>query len=1059
MRCKNYLRLPLGVAIPWWLLLVPLFFYSGKSYANSESPDASEYTSSQQKKVKITGQVTDIQGVGLPGAAVREKGNESNGTSTDIDGNFTITVGNPNAVLVISYVGMQPQEVALRKRTSVKISLEEKEEVALQEVMVVGYGQQKKQSVVGAIVQTSGDDLQRTGGLTNVGQALTGLLPGVSTIQYTGRPGDDDPAILIRGKSTWNNASPLILVDGIERKMSDVDINDVETISVLKDASATAVFGVKGAEGVILITTKRGKEGRTKLSFSANVAFKFLPKITRRLDAYDALAYQNEGIERELPASENGWGLYTPMSILSRYRYRLTEDDQYIYPNVDWTDAFTKDFGITQHYNLNISGGSKFAKYYGTFSYVNEGDMLNSGLDTGLSAKPRYSYDKYNYRTNLDFNITKSTLFTINLAGSLGIKRGSNTDHEGDLFRAFYDTAPGAFPVRHKNGDWGYYQPNTTIYNPVQRLNTNGVKDEYTSQVNTDFILKQNLDFITKGLSVQGSFSFDTSSSSTKTIEGSSTRSLWIDPYTLQEWPTPNEGTTGFDFVPSPGNVNGEWLNVGSTMRRIFYQVQLNYACTFGKHDVGATAVMNREEYASGSMFPRYREDWVGRVTYGYDNRYLFEANGAYNGSERFGKGYRFGFFPSVAAGWVLSNESFMHSLTWLDKLKFRYSIGKTGNDNFDAPRWAYQTQWVIDTDPTWGSSSAVFGPDNVGSPYTQYIESVVGNPDLQWETSLKQNLGIELSVLGGMFSGTMDIFRDDRDKIFMSADQRNVPSYFGASPVSANLGKTKTKGFEVELRFQHKTGFGMNYWLTYSYTHAKDEVEFMEDPELMPAYLKNAGFQIGQTKTKIGAGYMQSWDDVYASTKADQNNQYRLPGDLDIIDFNADGIIDVYDAAPWAYTDRPQNTYNIMGGFDWKGLSFMIQFYGVFNAVRSYDFINHLGVSIPVVPEQYGDYWSPSNPSATWKAPRTMTQSEQGNLAYYDASYLRLKNVELSYTFTNAWLKSLRVSSLKILVSGNNLAFWSKLPEEKEQGVSQWAGATNYPIGKRVNIGLNVTF
>ena len=458
-------------------------------------------------------------------------------------------------------------------------------------------------------------------------------------------------------------------------------------------------------------------------------------------------------------------------------------------------------------------------------------------------------------------------------------------------------------------------------------------------------------------------------------------------------------------------------------------------------------------------MFPRYREDWVGRVTYGYDNRYLFEANGAYNGSERFGKGYRFGFFPSVAAGWVVSNESFMHSLTWLDKLKFRYSIGKTGNDNFDAPRWAYQTQWVIDRDPTWGSAGAVFGPDNVGSPYTQYIESVVGNPDLQWETSLKQNLGIELSVLGGMFSGTMDIFRDDRDKIFMSASQRNIPSYFGANPVSANLGKTKTKGFEVELRFQHKTGFGMNYWLTYSYTHAKDEIEFMEDPELMPDYLKSAGFQIGQTKTKIGAGYMQSWDDVYASTKADQNNAYRLPGDLDIVDFNADGIIDRYDAAPWAYTDRPQNTYNIMGGFDWKGLSFMIQFYGVFNAVRSYDFINHLGLSIPVVPEQYGNYWSPNNPSATWKAPRTMTESEQANLAYYDASYLRLKNIELSYTFTNAWLKSLRVSSLKILVSGNNLAFWSKLPEEKEQGVSQWAGATNYPIGKRVNIGLNVTF
>lgn len=1059
MKCKNYPhRLP-GRIVSWWIFLIPLFLYSGKLEAKpfSSLRTAGIAASAQQNGTKITGTVTDAQGIGLPGATIRIKG-KTQGTSTDVNGNFTLYTDDPNTPLVVSYIGMETKEITPRKQTRLKIVLEESS-ITLNQVMVVGYGKQKKQSVVGAIVQAKGSDLERTGGVTSLGQALTGILPGVSTVQISGQPGADDPVITIRGKSTWNNASPLILVDGIERKMSDVDINEVESVSVLKDASATAVFGVKGSEGVILITTKRGKEGKAKLQFSANVGFKFRAKINKRLDAYEALAYQNAGIERELPSFENGWEAYTPLQILNRYRYRLTEDDPYIYPNVDWTDEFTRKVGITQRYNLSIAGGTKFAKYFGAFSYTNEGDMLNSGLSTGLPNHPKYAYERYNYRTNLDFNITRTTLFSVNIAGALGIKHGSNADFEGDLFRAFYDTAPGAFPVRHKDGSWGYYMPNPTIYNPVQRLNTNGIKKDYTSQVTTDFILEQKLDFITKGLSARGSFSFDNLSTSTSKVAGSSTLQKYIDPYSLEETYSPKEGTNGFDYVLKPGNIEGEYLNVGSTVRRIFYQVQLNYARKFGKHDITALGVFNREQYASGSMFPRYREDWVGRITYNYDDRYLFETNGAYNGSERFGKGYRFGFFPSVAVGWVLSNEKFL-KFSWLDKLKVRYSVGKTGNDNFDAPRWAYETQWKIDNDPTWGSAGSVFGPDNMGSIYTQYVESVVGNPDLQWETSWKHNVGVEASVWHGMFSGTVDVFRDNRDKIFMSASQRNIPNYFGADPVSANLGKTKTKGFEVEVRFQNRTPFGMNYWLSYSYTHAKDKIEFMEDPELLPAYQKNEGFQIGQTKTKIGAGYMESWDDVYASVKADKDNAYRLPGDLNIIDFNADGIIDAYDAAPYAYTDRPQNTYNIMGGIDYKGWSFMIQFYGVFNATRGYDFISHLGLTIPVVPQQYGDYWSVSNRDAGWKGPRSNTSSEQGHLALYDASFLRLKNVELSYTFSNrSWLKRLRVESLKVLVSGNNLAFWSKLPEEKEQGVSQWAGVSNYPFGKRMNVGLNVTF
>ena len=1035
----------------YWGIFLFLCMFLGRANELMAS-DFSAQRSDQVDEKKLTGTVVDENGEPITGASVLVKGTTT-GTMTDIDGRFSITVSEKAKTLLVSFVGMESKEVSIGRQKEFKIVLVESN-VSLQEVVVVGYGSQKKQSIVGAISQVKGDKLERAAGITNLGQALTGLLPGVSTIQITGMPGADDPTILIRGQSTWNNAQPLILVDGIERRMNDVDMSEVESVSILKDASATAVFGVKGAEGVILITTKRGKEGKAQFNFSANVGFKLLAKMPEKLDSYSAYMYQNAGIERELPTREDSWKYYTPMDIVNRYKYRQSPSDQYIYPDVDWTDAMTKDFGLSQRYNLNVSGGGKFAKYFGSLAYTKEGDILNSGDQTGLPYKSQYAYERYNYRTNLDFNITPSTIFTVNLAGYLGIKHGTYVSSEYDLWRAFYYTPPGVFPVKHEDGTWGYTALNSQIGNPVKTLNASGAKKDLTTQVNTDFILKQKLDFITKGLSAQLSFSYDNTLYSQSGTQGSTLLSKYIDPITGEVTYNPVKGSNEYDYVLSPNYHHSENVKVSSTVRRLFYQIQLNYSRRFGDHDLGVTALLNREEYASGSMFPRYREDWVGRLTYNYDERYFLETNGAYNGSEKFGKGYRFGFFPSLAVGWLVSNERFFN-FNWLDKLKLRYSIGKVGNDNFNATRWAYQTQWKIDDNYT------KFGPWSESSSYKQYLESVVGNPNLQWETARKQNLGIEVAVLKNMFSINFDLFKDNRDKIFLSAGQRSVPDYFGANAVSANLGKTETKGYEFEISFHKSHGNGLSYWATYSFTHAKDKVIYREDPELLPDYRKNEGFQIDQTKAQINVGYMTNWDDVYASVKGDVNNSYRLPGDVNVLDFNGDGVINDYDKAPYGYPSRPQNTYNLSAGIDYKGWSFMVQFYGVYNTTRSHNFQTTTGATTcPLVYDYLNDYWTSGNTDAQWKAPRSGTESYIADLNLFDGSYLRLKNIELAYTFRQSWMKRMGINSLKLLVSGNNLFFWSKLPEDREQSVYNGGGSgTLYPNVKRVNIGLNVSF
>ncbi|MEX1239936.1 MAG: TonB-dependent receptor [Cyclobacteriaceae bacterium] len=1009
----------------------------------------------------LTGTVSDATGT-LPGVAVIEKGT-TNGTNTDAEGNFALRVDESSETLVFSFIGMESQEIAIGNQTNFNIVLKESV-TTLEEIVVVGYGEQKKESVVGAIVQTKGEDLKRAGGVVNVAQALTGQLPGVTVIQGTGEPGADDPRILIRAQGSWNNSNPLILVDGVERRMNDIDVNEIESISVLKDASATAVFGVKGAEGVILITTKRGKSGAPKFTLDMNSNVKFLSKTPDKLNSYEGFLYRNNSIEYELPVTESSWGNFQPMEMVNRYRQPQAPGDEYIFPDVDWPKEQLKDFALSHRLNFNVSGGTKTARYFGSLSYTHDGDLLNSGLDNGKGYKTKNAYERFNFRTNLDLDITKTTTFSVNVAGYVGTKFGTPSQ---DIWRPFYQSAPHTFPARFPDGAWGF-TPLYNIPNPLYLLNNSGRPTTTRTQVNTDFILQQKLDFILEGLSFRGLLAYDNLFYSSGGItDGGNAPTRYIDPMVIymKDGETIDDYTQGtnaaggineFDWVQQPITYRSEnSSDLNNAYRRLFYQNQLNFARVFDNHDVGATIVMTREQFAEGSMFPRYREDWVGRVTYAYDDRYLFETNGAYNGSEKFAKEYRFGFFPSVAVGWRLSNESFLQT-DWIDNLKIRYSIGKVGNDNFSAPRWAYDTQWKTD-------DRTNFGTGNNASPYTQYTEAVIGNPDLQWETALKQNLGIEFAVFQNKIGMTADFFRDHRTNIFMSAGQRRISDYFGALPVSANLGETKSHGYELTLNLQNQFK-ELHYWGNISYTYAKDEVIYMEDPALLSGYQKAEGYQIGQMKTVVSEGYVDNWDELYATTYWQAQNQLKLPGDQRLLDFNADGVINSFDVAPYGYPTRPQNTYNFSFGLNYKGFSLMAQFYGVYNVSRVYGWFlrPYSDAASFVVFENNLDQWTPENTNPTWPAQRTNSSYQQDNLYtgdrwIQDASFLRLKTAEIAYSMSGTWLKAVGASSARIYLNGNNLFFWSDLMDDQEgPGVSNGAG---YPVYRRVNLGLNVNF
>ncbi|MBC2844652.1 SusC/RagA family TonB-linked outer membrane protein [Winogradskyella flava] len=1014
---------------------------------------------------RVSGVVIDASGMPIPGVSVVQKGT-TNGASTDFDGKYSFELTLGEEILIFSYVGFKTQEIQINGRTTIDIVLEE-DVSALDEVVVIGYGTQKKESVVAAITQIKGEELmERNLGIANVEQALQGNLPGVTAIQGSGVPGEDNIRIFIRGRSSWNgNGDPLVLVDGVKRSMNDIDMNDIENLSVLKDASATAVFGVEGANGVILITTKRGQTGKAQLSLNVNTTIKTVSQLPNKLDSYDALLEANSAILRGIAQSPNTWNNYTPLDIVDRYRNPASLEESYIYPNVDWEDELLKDFAQDYRINLSIRGGNKTAKYFGSLAYQTVEDIFDGGrYDSGRGYFGEYRYDRFNFRSNIDFNITKTTELSVNLAGFYGIRETPGS--LGNVTNGLYLIAPSLYTPVYPDGLYGHPFSYFNVYNnPFVTLSANGYSQFRTFQVNTDFILKQKLDFITEGLSFQGRFSLDNTQRSRQNLNDGGLGGVIFRIYDgdIENIEPLEDEDTRFGYVQPPWTLGNSQVEDNTRRRRMVYDASLNYNRTFDeKHNITGLFLVRRQEAANGTgifAFPTYREDWVGRVTYNYDSRYFLDINGAYNGSEQFGPGFRFDLFPSLALGWTVSNEAFMENIDWLNLLKFRGSYGIVGDDTFittdEAARWTYITQWES------GDSAFLVPSDYQGnSPYTFYRETLVGNPNLQWESAVKYNIGAEFNLFNGLLTGEVDYFAEDRDNIVI-ANSQTTPDFVGATPPYVNRGVVEVRGYEIVLGSSYTFDNGLTLSGDFNFTQAIDKVIVRDDPELRAAYLNAAGFNIGQGRTGIPAGILTNWDDIYSSTPLNENQSTVRPGYYDLVDFDGDGVYNSnFDNAPFGYPNQPQRTWGLTLGARYKGFSISGQLYGTQNASRLFSnqtFSN----STPLIFEQDLDYWTVDTPNNTDTQPSFgVPGAANPRDNWLDASLTRLRAVTLSYDIPRETCEKLGLKKLQFFANGNNLFLWSNLPDDREfnrDGGGQSRG--DYPTLRTFNFGFSMNF
>ena len=1023
----------------------------------------------------IKGQIVDAKSnEPLIGVNITVEGT-SNGTISDVDGHFTLTA-TPDAVLKISYIGYREilLKVADLKKDAI-ISLEE-DSKQLEEVVVVGYGVQKKVTSVGSITQTGGNELMKGGSVNSVSEALQGKLNGVVAINSSGMPGDNEVKMYIRGKSTWDNTDPLVLVDGIERNMNDVDMNEIESISVLKDASATAVYGVRGGNGVILITTKRGTDTAPVINFSANYTFKSPTTSMKLADHVTAMQAYNMAM-----ANDASWDKLIPQSTIDAWSRAYAEGNygayNDVFPYVNWWDELITG-GFTQNYNINIRGGTDYMKYFASAGYQGDGDIYD--LKKNDDFDPRHTYKRYNWRSNFDFNFTKSTKLSINIAGSMGY-RNKSIDNDSPFNRILTESTSD-HPIMYSDGNWGDDEEK----NPVANMNLGGAKLRKTFQGWYDASLEQKLDFITKGLKVAAKVSYSSSSTTNTDVYrggGSADQALKsiVRYHRVYDYANPVVNTDGTitypmiedkrlptsESVPLPPGVT-MWDGLDAYTRRFYYEFYVAYNRSFNDHNVSALALVNRkiydERYTENNTqymrFPNYNEDWVGRVTYNWKERYLTEMNISYTGSEKFARGERFGLFPSFSLGWRLSEEPFIKKSIGkvLTNAKFRYSWGKVGSDA-GAKRWNYIQQFTSDGNITLGTdaSGQIWGP--------LYHEGDVANLNSTWEKSTKQNLGIEIG-LWNKLDITLDLFDEKRKDILM--EPQTTSFITGAKFNALNIGSTKNHGFELELHYNDKIGSDFRYHVGFTLASSENRVVFRDDPVNGPNHLKEAGKPIGHQNRYLAVGNYETIDDVFNNAQTGSINSVApgqvVPGDFIYIDFDSNGILNGQDKVAVDELNYPLHTYGLNLGFDWKGLSFSAMFYaptGVYKLVNSVYSASFKSGKINAQPDVM-NAWTPETANTSGvRAPALHLTNDgafngtESTYRYQNFSYLRLKTMELGYNLPKKWLKTVGLKSLQVYVTGNNLLTWwggdDRIDPEGEQA--------KYPILRSFTSGVRVSF
>ena len=1002
---------------------------------------------------QVSGVVTDGTGETVIGASVLEKGT-TNGTITDLDGKFILTV-NENAVLQISYVGYTTQEVPVKGKTSFNITLKEDSEM-LEEVVVVGYGAQKKESVVGAISQVSNKELLQSPA-ANVSQAISGKIAGVITSQTSGAPGSDDTQIYIRGRATFaGDAQPLVLVDGVEREFSQIAPDDIETISVLKDASATAVYGVRGANGVMLITTKRGKEQKPEVSLTANWQIQSPTRTDTYLDSYQSVmlleeALANDGLPSQYSASD-----------IEMFRRsvagELTGVDAMLYPNVDWYDEVLNSTAPAQRYNVSVRGGTKRMRYYASAElYDQQGLVKDLSNDAyGNSSSP--SFRRYAFRANMDFFLIKDLTVSVNFGTRFEERGGPNSNESSGYSEIFYEMnhTPGwLFPVsaQVQNGE-----KTETIYggtsqyqnNIVGRLAEAGFYRATNTINETNFIADYKMDWLTPGLSVKGMLSFDYDSYNRKLYSKSFATYQLTDTSNLSELKSWNR-------FNSDGELAGSQSHAADY--KLYMEAQVNYARTFGKHDVTGMVLYNQNDHRVNDELARRYQGLVGRATYAYDDRYLAEVNFGYNGSENFMKGRRFGFFPAFSVGWRVSNESFMEKYSnWLNNLKIRASYGQVGNDIYSVngvvQRFLYEEAWnQIANDYTFGTSGQ-----------TGIYEAQYPNYRVTWERAHKYNLGIEFGLFNGLLNGNVDVFYEKRNDILTTYQTR--PEWVGVNMAAGNLGKTTNKGYEIELKHHNTIGKDFDYTVGFTFSHAKNEITSKDEPALMTEYRKEEGHPIGQYYGLVCDGFVTQADIDGGQLPTSTFGDVKV-GDLKYRDMNNDGFIDERDETFIGYSDVPENMFALTLGANYKGWGFSIMFQGVNKVSRYYDAeAMYAFVNGGKVKEHHLQRWDPAQSEeynlANAKYPLLHYDSygdhnqRQNSFFLKNGAFVRLKNIELSYTLPKEWIKVVGMSNCRLYVNANNLVTWDHLDGLTDPESN---GSNRYPIMKTVNFGVNINF
>ena len=1029
----------------WCLTSLLALSPSGLSAADNPLPQVAA-SKVQGALTKVTGSVLDELGEGIPGASVKLKGG-SKGAITDIDGSFSIEVPN-GSKLEVTYIGYTPQVVAVENNKNITVQLQPQSEM-LDEVVSVAYGRQKKESIVGAISTIDASSLKVPVG--NLSSAIAGKIAGAVVMQRTAEPGSSAD-FWIRGISSFGaNNRPLILVDGIERSMDLVDPEDIQTFSILKDATATALYGVRGANGIVLITTKRGSESKPRVSAKVEYGFTNPVKLPEVASAEQWFKYYND-----IQLDANG-SIAQPETI-NKY---LSGVDPDLYPNVDWMKTVFKDQASTIRANLSVTGGTSRVRYYMGGSVYSESSIFNTEDNDRYDAQMRYT--KYNFRANVDVNITSSTELGLSISTLYATKNRPGYGLQ-DIYNWALYTTPISTPTQYSDGTQAFPKNGN---NPYYMLNQTGYAQDFSTSTQSLLSLTQDFsDIITPGLKANIKFAWDAYTGSTVRRYMEPSR-YYID----------LDGDGGRDedgnLIFHEQQAGYDYLTLSSSNsgnRNTNFEASVTYDRIFKNvHHVSAMFNFNMREYVNnfpGSSFingiPNRNTGIAGRATYSFDNRYFAEFNFGYNGSENFAPKHRFGFFPSYALGYIISNEKFWEPLTpVISLLKFKASYGEIGNDQIGGSR-----RFAFNSEMQSGVNGYIWGIDYKMAPnYWGISTGVPGNENVSWEKAIKKNIGFELGFFNSALTLSADYFYEKRTGIFIM--QQSIPSVVGNNVTQyVNLGKMRNEGIDATLEYNKQLGD----WFVSArgtFTFNRNNLIDNDMPSQVWPYQNTAGFAYLQQRGLVALGLFESEEDIARSPVQTFGGEVR-PGDIKYKDINGDGVIDSYDKIAIGYTQIPEINYGFGASVSWKGIDVSVFFQGVGHITRQlsgpvfYGQSENIWTKGQIYAEVAENRWTLDNPDPNAMYPRmavTKVANNQEASTYWqrDCSFIRLKNAEIGYTFPKKWFDKVGISNVRLYLTGNNLLTFSKFKLWDPELES--SNGAKYPQMRTGAVGLNVNF